>query len=39
LNSDRAARVEYELITQALEQRDLLPRLRTAVAEGAGADN
>jgi hypothetical protein len=38
LESDRR-RVEYELITQALEQRDLLPRLHSAVAEGAGADN
>jgi hypothetical protein len=39
LESDRGGRVEYELITQALEQRDLLPRLHSAVAEGAGADN
>ena len=32
-------RVELELITQALEQRDLLPRLTSAVAGGAKADD
>jgi hypothetical protein len=32
-------RVEFELITQALEQRDLLPRLTSAVAGGAKADD
>jgi len=32
-------RVELELITQALEQRDLLPRLTSAVAGGTEADN
>lgn len=38
LESDRG-RVEYELITQALEQRDLLPRLTSAVAGGGEADD
>jgi hypothetical protein len=38
LESDRG-RVEFELITQALEQRDLLPRLTSAVAGGAKADD
>jgi hypothetical protein len=38
LESDRD-RVEFELITQALEQRDLLPRLTSAVASGAKADD
>lgn len=38
LESDRG-RVEYELIAQALEQRDLLPRLTAAVAEGGEADD
>ncbi|MFN2564609.1 MAG: hypothetical protein ABR499_06295 [Gemmatimonadaceae bacterium] len=32
-------RVELELITQALEQRDLLPRLHSAVAGGGEADD
>lgn len=36
LESDRG-RVEFELIAQALEQRDLLPRLTSAVAGGAEA--
>jgi hypothetical protein len=39
LESDHGQRVEYELIAQALEQRDLLPRLHSAAAEGAGADD
>jgi hypothetical protein len=38
LESDRD-RVELELIAQALEQRDLLPRLTSAVAGGAKADD
>jgi hypothetical protein len=38
LESDRG-RVEFELITQALEQRDLLPRLTSAVAGGGEADD
>jgi hypothetical protein len=38
LESDRG-RVEFELIAQALEQRDLLPRLTSAVAGGAKADD
>jgi hypothetical protein len=38
LESDRG-RVEFDLITQALEQRDLLPRLTSAVAGGAKADD
>jgi hypothetical protein len=38
LESD-GGRVEFELITQALEQRDLLPRLTSAVAGGAKADD
>jgi hypothetical protein len=37
LASDRG-RIELELITQALEQRDLLPRLTSAVAAGVEAD-
>jgi hypothetical protein len=32
-------RVEYDLIAQALEQRDLLPRLHSAVAAGDDADD
>jgi hypothetical protein len=32
-------RVELELIAQALEQRDLLPRLHSAVAGTSEADN
>jgi hypothetical protein len=35
LESDRG-RVEFELIAQALEQRDLLPRLTSAVGGGRG---
>ena|SRR5687768_10942045 len=35
LESDRG-RVEFELIAQAVEQRDLLPRLTSAVAGGRG---
>jgi hypothetical protein len=38
LESD-GGRVEFELITQALEQRDLLPRLTSAVAGGGEADD
>jgi hypothetical protein len=38
LESDRG-RVEFELIAQALEQRDLLPRLTSAVASGGEADD
>jgi hypothetical protein len=38
LESDRD-RVEFELIAQALEQRDLLPRLTSAVASGGEADD
>jgi hypothetical protein len=38
LESDRG-RVEFEMITQALEQRDLLPRLTSAVAGGGEADD
>jgi hypothetical protein len=38
VESDRG-RVEFELITQAVEQRDLLPRLTSAVAGGAKADD
>ena len=38
LESDRG-RVEFELIAQALEQRDLLPRLTSAVAGGGEADD
>jgi hypothetical protein len=38
LETDRG-RVEYELIAQALEQRDLLPRLTSAVAGGGEADD
>ena len=35
---DRARRTELELIQQALDQRDVLPRLRTAVSEHGAAD-
>ena len=38
LEPDRG-RIELELIAQALEQRDLLPRLTSAVAGSAGADD
>jgi hypothetical protein len=38
LESERG-RVEFELIVQALEQRDLLPRLTSAVAGGAHGDD
>jgi hypothetical protein len=38
LESDRG-RVEFELIAQALEQRDLLPRLTSAAAGGGEADD
>jgi hypothetical protein len=38
LETDRG-RVEFELIAQALEQRDLLPRLTSAVAGGGEADD
>jgi hypothetical protein len=38
LETDRG-RVEFELITQALEQRDLLPRLTSAAAGGGEADD
>jgi hypothetical protein len=38
LESD-GGRVEFELIAQALEQRDLLPRLTSAVAGGGEADD
>jgi hypothetical protein len=38
LESDRG-RVEFELIAQALEQRDLLPRLTSAVAGGSHGDD
>ncbi|MDQ3950729.1 MAG: hypothetical protein M3282_10320 [Gemmatimonadota bacterium] len=38
LESDRG-RVEFELIAQALEQRDLLPRLTSAAAGGGKADD
>jgi hypothetical protein len=38
LESDRV-RVEFELIAQALEQRDLLPRLTSAVAGSGEADD
>jgi hypothetical protein len=38
LESDRG-RVEFELIAQALEQRDLLPRLTSAVAGNSEADD
>jgi len=38
LESDRG-RVEFELITQALEQRDLLPRLTSAMAGSGDADD
>ena len=38
LESD-GGRVEFELITQALEQRDLLPRLTSAAAGSAKADD
>ncbi len=38
LETDRG-RVEFELIAQALEQRDLLPRLTSAVAGGSEADD
>lgn len=38
LESERG-RVEFELITQALEQRDLLPRLTAAAASSAEADD
>ena len=35
---DRGRRTELELIQQALDQRDVLPRLRTAVSEHAADD-
>ena len=35
---DRTRRTELELIQQALDQRDVLPRLRTAVSEHGAAD-
>jgi hypothetical protein len=38
LESERG-RVEFELIAQAMEQRDLLPRLTSAAAGGTEADN
>ena len=38
LESDRG-RVEFELIVQALEQRDLLPRLTSAAAGSSEADD
>ena len=35
---DRSRRTELELIQQALDQRDVIPRLRTAASEYAADD-